>query len=192
MSWGQTWDGVYSRASVCCGWTRQAQHGQWTRLIQAVEGETEAGLVGEQQGQPAQPGPCTDPPSPAEGSAFSLYPLCLSPQPPSAPQAAGTGRAGSRDAVPPSPRAPRLQEPPLTSKDGAGGSGQRHRREQELAQGWEGAEHPGSPRLQPPGHSCTPTHGDRVLPPASSSRCTDPGAQYPTVLRGQEARVKFV
>lgn len=46
------------------------------------------------------------------------------------PQAPGAALRDGQDTLPPSPRAPRLQEPPLTTKDGAGGAGQRHRRKE--------------------------------------------------------------
>lgn len=123
-----------------------------------TQGETEA--VGGQWGQPAQPRPCTDPRALRKDHPLTFIPSAL-PTTPSAPRApctpplpslrlpgAGSGTGRQRDgqaaaAVPPSPRAPRPQEPPLTTKDLAEGSGQRHRRKAELAQGWEGAEHPG-------------------------------------------------
>lgn len=105
--------------------------------------------------------------------------MTLQPLPSSAPQSAGSPvqstmhtqcspalRSRPAQAVPPSPRAPRPQEPPLTTKDRAGGSGQRHRKKQELARGREGAEHPGSPCLRPPPHpprhASTPVRGRRV------------------------------
>lgn len=173
---GQTWDSVYPNASICCCWTRQARHGQQTRLIRAArKGKLRQGklweLVGDGRDSQLSPGHAETP--------LPCRRMTLQPLPSSAPQSAGSPvqstmhtqcspalRSRPAQAVPPSPRAPRPQEPPLTTKDRAGGSGQRHRKKRELARGREGAEHPGSPRLRPPPHpprhASTPVRGRRV------------------------------
>lgn len=57
MSWGQSWDGVYPRALVCCGWTCQAQHGQWTRVIQAAwKGKLRQGWLEDSRDSQLSPG----------------------------------------------------------------------------------------------------------------------------------------
>ncbi|XP_054079834.1 collagen alpha-1(III) chain-like [Rissa tridactyla] len=180
----------FTQVPVCCCWT-------WASPARptdqphpcCTEGETEAGrAAGASGGQSAQPRPCTNPPGLQKDHSLASTRSVSAPrdprsQPCMAHHAPRRSPALRGDAVPPSPCAPRPQEPPLTTKDGAGGSGQRHRRKQELACGWEGTQHPGPPRPWPPRHARTPAQGPCLLPG------TRP--RHPPLLWRQEARVKL-
>lgn len=136
LCWGNqaaahSWDGIYGiypEAGDCC---------QQPGLIRVAMGNRGS------KGQPAQPRPCTGTPKSASTHCSSAPAMSMLQARRQGAQAGSSSmhlelpraalRAG-QDTVPPSPCAPRQQEPPLTTKDGAGGAGQRHRRKENQPQ----------------------------------------------------------